>query len=831
MRPYGALIGLFGMLAAPTAVLGGPPVVGIAVGRAVGSPGQTVHVSVTLNLLTTPPASVAAVVHEITFDPNTPIVSAAGNGEIPGCAVNPAINKEATTFAFVPDGCLETADCRGIAASVVSDVNDDPIPNGTTLYTCPIVIVRGTGDGTYPLVNSDVVALAPNGDPVPALGDNGAVVVHRPLIACAGDCEGDGVVSMSNLIAGVNINLGMAELATCPAFDRDGDGLVLVHELLQGIRGAQDGCVSDGAACERAAASALHTCIEQVSEAQLTCFIEAGAACPANDPGITPALTALADHVGAACTQPAAVQSAGYGLSSTPVGLVERLQAACLAEPASLAARTFGGPHGAALASADDEDALCLATSYRAGARLLGDQLSLYSNCVIADHIGFELCVPTQTDVPAAALRQQLADDIAERCGAGVLQTLIALDEAAYAARTAAQARCLAATAHPDSAPLTLDCGPRDGLVDTPRGEYVQVVLDEATYGTRCGDGSPWAFWIRLAPEGSPVENVVVGMQGGGVCIFNDDCRTRPADLFESLTDQPETSGPMSNDPEISSFADWTKVYLPYCNQDVFIGGGVVSNFPDITVHRFGAVNVRAALRYVRDVIWRELNDTSEDGYSPDKLRVLFGGFSAGAFGTLYNYHYVLDDLQWAHTAAYPDAGLALDNGETLGVSGLGALLIYGQPPTGWGSRNYVPPYCFAPNCGVGPVVLAATSPRLKAVPEQQFLILSNQVDSVQVGTTFFDSTDAWVNEMRQTYCETRDLPGVQYFMPAITQSVHVVSPRHELYTLRHVDGVLMRDWLESGFTAPDVVTDQVEEGTLVQDIPGVLPFPCPVAE
>jgi len=75
-----------------------------------------------------------------------------------------------------------------------------------------------------------------------------------------------------------------------------------------------------------------------------------------------------------------------------------------------------------------------------------------------------------------------------------------------------------------------------------------------------------------------------------------------------------------------------------------------------------------------------------------------------------------------------------------------------------------------------------------------------------------------------------RDLPGMQYFLPAISQSIHVISPRPELYTNRPVDGVIMRDWLASGFSTPDAVTDQVEEGTLVADFPGVMPFPCSVA-
>ena len=57
----------------------------------------------------------------------------------------------------------------------------------------------------------------------------------------------------------------------------------------------------------------------------------------------------------------------------------------------------------------------------------------------------------------------------------------------------------------------------------------------------------------------------------------------------------------------------------------------------------------------------------------------------------LYNYHYLLDDLQWIHSAAYPDAGLALDNGEVLGVGNLGVLLLGDNPPFGWSTRNYLP--------------------------------------------------------------------------------------------------------------------------------------------
>jgi hypothetical protein len=644
-----------------------------------------------------------------------------------------------------------------------------------------------------------------------------AIKVGNEALACVGDCGAVGTVEVSNLVTGVNIDLGLADLSTCPAFDRDGDGNVRINELLQGVQSALNGCAPDAAVCERTAGEALSDCIERANTAQQGCFLGSGPAhaCAPDNAEIGLAMQGIDAAVIPACRDAATVRAAGYGPESTPVDLVHRLQSACRADAASLAARSFGGPQAAALATGTAQASTCRGAAHSAATRLMRDDLALYNSCLNSD-----TCDAAQTETTAASLQQRLADEVNDLCGAGALQGLVAVDAAEFAKRAAVQVRCLTATAHPDSSPLTLDCGPRADLMNAPRGEYVQIVLDSAKYGTRCGDGSDFASRLRLAPEGSPVSDVVVGMQGGGVCITGPDCASRPADLFEPLTDQPPTTGTMSNDPAVSPFADWTKVYLPYCNQDVCIGGGATGNFPEITVYRYGALNVRAALRYVRDELWSELNRTTAEGYQPDHVHALFGGFSAGGFGTLYNYHYLLDDLQWIHTAAYPDAGLALDNGEVLGVGNLGVLLLGDNPPLGWSTRNYLPPYCIAFNCGVGPVLLAATSPRLLEVPEQQFLILSNQIDGTQVATTFFDSIDSWVNEMRQSYCETHALPGVQYFLPAIPQDIHVISPRPELYASRPVDGVLMRDWLASDFSAPATVTDQVEEGDLVQAFP-----------
>ena len=53
------------------------------------------------------------------------------------------------------------------------------------------------------------------------------------------------------------------------------------------------------------------------------------------------------------------------------------------------------------------------------------------------------------------------------------------------------------------------------------------IVLDGDKWGTMCGDGTDYAIHIRLAPDGYPVDNVLAALEGGGVCLFEDDCRSQ----------------------------------------------------------------------------------------------------------------------------------------------------------------------------------------------------------------------------------------------------------------------------------------------------------------
>ena len=579
--------------------------------------------------------------------------------------------------------------------------------------------------------------------------------------------------------------------------------------------------------CEKIAAKSLRRCLKTANRTLAKCYDATGATCPPGEPKLATALAKLSAKVQAHCPDPATVAAAGYGPAMTPATLVARLQEACLGDAASLAAHAFGGPHARALGDADPLERDCLLATQQIGAKLVDRTLKEQTNCALKAHRG-KTCDTAAVTAKLTALRADAIADITAACGAP-LESLIGADASTVAQRLSQQSGCLSATALGDTAPLDLDCGPRPAITVPARGANTQVILDEATYGTRCGDGSPYALRIRLAPVGEPVGKVMIHLQGGGACLAEADCLTVSAGLFAATDNGMPNNGLFSTNPAVNPvFATWTHVHLPYCTQDLHIGGGAVSNFPGITVNRFGALNVRGALRYVRDVLWTELDATSADGYRPDQLQVLFSGTSAGAFGVDYNYHYALDDLRWARTTAAPDAGLGLDNGG-IGIGLLGAIALSNTPPSGWGAAPFMPPYCFGAECPVIPSLLAAHAARLLATPEQQILQISNQNDGVQVSTTLFPDLVSWINALRTSYCALQGAPGLHWFLPAETVSIHGTVTNATHFASLTAAGVVLGNWLGDAVTTPAGVTDAVSEGTMVATY-GADPFSCAVA-
>jgi len=596
------------------------------------------------------------------------------------------------------------------------------------------------------------------------------------------------------------------------------------------------GCSSDpansgsvtAASCSEAASDGVRECIGLVNAAWASCYADSNAPCASDDENVAAALAQLQTSIQASCSD-------SEFLSLSVDALVGRLQNSCRSEADAIAWRTYGGPQGAVYPNASSGEKSCLSSAHQAAAGMVDGALTAVGDCLTGDS-----CDAATVEAELQNLAGMAVTEIEGACGDTNLEEVIAVNPTQYVERAVQQVDCITATSHAQTSALTLNCGPSNTDFEATRGEWQQIVVDGEKWGTMCGDGTAYAFWVKLAPEGEPLDRVLVGLQGGGVCVLEGQCADRLVSnpgLFNAMDDDPLGAGIASEDPAVSPFADWTQVYLPYCNQDVFAGGGVIEYPGTVDLPRYGSVNLRSAVQMVRDVLWKELDAEGGAGFRPDELVALFGGWSAGGYGALYNYHWFLDDLLWPRTAAFPDAGGALDNGQPFGVALLGAVKI--PVENGWAMLPNLPPYCFVGDCAVGPVLYNAISPRLKQVPEQQMLILSNPYDDTQRGDAFFtgpaqpseeDWRAIWINAMRSDYCDTRDLNGINYYYTSVSdESLHVVTLREELW-LGSVDGEVMSDWFLRAVTEPDTIQSRVEEANFVNDIPGALPYPCEVA-
>lgn len=63
--------------------------------------------------------------------------------------------------------------------------------------------------------------------------------------ACVGDCNGDGAVTVDEVITMVNIALGVATIDACTAGDADSSGSITVDEIVTGVTNALEGCPGD----------------------------------------------------------------------------------------------------------------------------------------------------------------------------------------------------------------------------------------------------------------------------------------------------------------------------------------------------------------------------------------------------------------------------------------------------------------------------------------------------------------------------------------------------------------------------------------------------------
>jgi len=126
--------------------------------------------------------------------------------------------------------------------------------------------------------------------PLAALALTPTVTVTPIRIApCAGDCDGDGRVGISELVRGVGAALGASDDDQCLlAFDREGTGTITVDELIAAVNRALAGCdmtpVDPGLlACSNSGGvDATEFCCEGVRDFRNTCTTGTCGTCEAD---------------------------------------------------------------------------------------------------------------------------------------------------------------------------------------------------------------------------------------------------------------------------------------------------------------------------------------------------------------------------------------------------------------------------------------------------------------------------------------------------------------------------------------------------------------------
>jgi parallel beta-helix repeat protein len=104
----------------------------------------------------------------------------------------------------------------------------------------PVVICEGVPLRTGPFVMTVAVTTGDNPptEPPPAIPPPAPL----PPCPCAGDCSGDGSVTVEEIVRGVSIALGGQALSTCGAYDGDASNAVTVDEVVRAVDAALNGC-------------------------------------------------------------------------------------------------------------------------------------------------------------------------------------------------------------------------------------------------------------------------------------------------------------------------------------------------------------------------------------------------------------------------------------------------------------------------------------------------------------------------------------------------------------------------------------------------------------
>jgi hypothetical protein len=108
-----------------------------------------------------------------------------------------------------------------------------------------------TGEASWPFTWEAPQALGEEtlfgaGNSVDGFGDQGgdelAATILEVEVRCAGDCSDNEIVTVDELVRGIDVALGREPLESCPLVDGNADGVVSISDLVATVDSAVNGC-------------------------------------------------------------------------------------------------------------------------------------------------------------------------------------------------------------------------------------------------------------------------------------------------------------------------------------------------------------------------------------------------------------------------------------------------------------------------------------------------------------------------------------------------------------------------------------------------------------
>jgi hypothetical protein len=162
----------------------------------------------------------------------------------------------------VCSGGTDTSSSPPVSLDGASCLNDVQCGGGTCVSTgrfCAGMCQSGSQQGAICVVDSECTGCTPTAsnpcctsdfEDFSCVSDDDCCqnppcpvgLCTTPLPSCVGDCNGDGTVTVDEILTMVSIALGNADVSTCSAGDANRDGRITVDEILTAVNNALNGC-------------------------------------------------------------------------------------------------------------------------------------------------------------------------------------------------------------------------------------------------------------------------------------------------------------------------------------------------------------------------------------------------------------------------------------------------------------------------------------------------------------------------------------------------------------------------------------------------------------